>query len=124
MGRRRYRHRKRWSPIISLFLLGIFTAIGLSPSSVIFDTAVMMLTPYIQYAALIAALIVLFFIWDSIISPILSLFKAFKSGGIIGIFAACLAYLGGIFFLVNSRGILFTIASIVVWKIALIIARY
>jgi hypothetical protein len=124
MARRRYRHRRRWAPIISLFLLGVFTAIGLSPSSIIFQTAVSMLEPYIQYAALVAAVIVLFFIWDSIISPILSLFKAFKAGGIVGIFGACLAYLGGLLFLVNSRGIILTVASIVVWKIALVIARY
>jgi hypothetical protein len=109
---------------VSLFLLGVFTSIGLSPSSIVFQTAMTMLEPYIQYAALVAALIVLFFLWDGVISPVIALFKAFKAGGIIGIFGACLAYLGGLYFLVSGRGMILTLCSVVVWKMALVISRY
>lgn len=101
-----------------MFLFGLFLTLGFSPQSVIFQTLIDLISPFISYAALIALLVLAYFVYDSIYSPVRDLFRGLKANGVIGLMALILALFGGMYFLVNLGGFIVLLLSIVFWKAA------
>jgi len=105
-------------PVLSMFLIGLFTVIGLSPGALIFDAVVGTISPYVQYAFLIALAIFIYFVYDSIVTPLRHLFGAYRTCGVIGLVSLVLAFLGGLFIFVEITGMLYLIISMILWKVA------
>ena len=101
-----------------MFLFGLFLTLGFSPQSIIFQVIVDEITPYVSYAAIIVLVVLAYFVYDSIYSPLRDLFHGFKGNGVIGLIALVLALLGGIYILVNAGGIVLLLMSIVFWKVS------
>jgi hypothetical protein len=101
-----------------MFLIGLFMVIGLSPGSMVFDLAVETISPYVQYAFLIALAVFIYFVYDSIVTPLKHLFGAYRTCGILGLVALVLAFLGGIFLFVEVTGIIYLVISMAIWKVA------
>jgi hypothetical protein len=116
--RRRYRRDRSLTPVLSMFLIGLFTVIGLSPGALVFDMVVGTISPYVQYAFLIALLIFIYFVYDSIVTPLRHLFGAYRTCGIIGLVSLVLAFLGGLFIFVEITGMMYLIISMILWKVA------
>jgi len=101
-----------------MFLIGLFTVIGLSPGSMVFDLAVETISPYVQYAFLIALAVFIYFVFDAIVTPLKHLFGAYRTCGILGLVSLILAFLGGLFLFVEVNGMIYLIISIAIWKVA------
>ncbi|OPY31120.1 MAG: hypothetical protein A4E32_02105 [Methanomassiliicoccales archaeon PtaU1.Bin124] len=102
-----------------MFLFGLFLTIGFSPQSLIFQFAVDQITPFITYAAIIVLIVLLYFVYDSIYSPLRDLNQGLKANGTIGLIALVMATVGGIYALVNVGGIILLIMAVVFWKVSL-----
>ncbi|MDD1746726.1 MAG: hypothetical protein LUQ16_03085, partial [Methanomassiliicoccales archaeon] len=104
--------------VLSMFLIGLFTVIGLSPGALVFDRAVDTISPYVQYAFLIVLVVFIYFVYDSIVTPLKHLFGAYRTCGILGLVSLVLAFLGGLFLFVQVTGIIYLIISMAIWKVA------
>jgi amino acid transporter len=116
--RRRYRKDRSLTPVLSMFLIGLFTVIGLSPGALVFDLAVDTISPYVQYAFLIVLIVFIYFVYDSIVTPLKHLFRAYRTIGILGLVSLILAFLGGLFLFVEVTGIVYLVVSMAIWKVA------
>jgi hypothetical protein len=116
--RRRKRYDRSFRPVLAMFLFGLFMVLGISPGSLIFDTVVGSLTPYVQYAALIGLLVMLYLLYGNVLSPLIRMFHAYRTCGILGVIALVLAFLGGIYIFIEWHGLAYLIASMVLWKIS------
>jgi hypothetical protein len=101
-----------------MFLFGLFITIGFSPGSLIFDTAIDVLSPYITFAALLVLIVLLYVIYDSVYSPLSHLFKGYRTGGVLGIVALVLALVAGLNIFVHYSGVVMLILSMITWKLA------
>jgi len=116
--RRRKRTDRSLKPIWSVFLFGLFITIGFDPGAMIFDIALDVAKQYISAAAVIVLIVLLYFVYNSIYSPISQLKKGYRAGGIIGIIALVLAFIAGLNVFVHYSGIIMLILAIMTWKIA------
>lgn len=101
-----------------MFLFGLFITIGFSPGSLIFNTAIDLVSPYVTIASMLILIVLLYFIYDSIYAPLSELFKGFKTGGILGIVALIFALIAGINIFVHYSGVVMLILAIITWKLA------
>ena len=69
MARRRKRY-KSVKPIISMFTFGLFGTLGFSPGGVLFNTFVNETEKYVQYAAIIALLVIVWFMAESVLKEV------------------------------------------------------
>lgn len=101
-----------------MFLFGLFLTLGFSPQSVIFQAFVDEMSRYISYAAIIMLVVLAYFVYDSIYSPLRDLFHGLKGNGVLGVIALLLALVGGIYILVNISGIVLLLMAIGFWKVS------
>lgn len=100
-----------------MFLLGLFTVLGVSPSSLIFDELVNAMSPLLQAAILVLLIVAVYLIYDQVVVPLRQMYKAYRWGGIMAIASLCLAFLGGYYLLVDELGMVLLIISLALWKL-------
>jgi len=115
--RRRRRYDRSLAPVLSMFLFGLFLVLGTSPGSLIFDSVLSLVSPYVQAAFLIALVLVIYLLYDQVYVPLQQLSSAFRWGGILAAVSLALAFLGGVFLLVDGKGVIFLLLSLLLWKL-------
>lgn len=119
MARRRWKKRDRSVlPVLSMFIFGLFMVLGASPGSLLFDDLVNAISPYVQVAFLIALIIAVYLLYDQVYVPLQHIYRAYRWGGVMAIVSLLFAFLGGYYLLVDQRGMLFFLISLVLWKIS------
>ena len=123
MARRRKRYRSV-KPIISMFTFGLFGTLGFSPGGVLFNTFVNETEKYVQYAAIIALLIIVWFMHDQIITPIKTMWRGYRICGGLGIIGMLLAFLSGFVIVTHLQsGLILIGAAFAAWFIAIVAQR-
>ena len=121
------RRRKRYKsvrPIISMFTFGLFGTLGFSPGGVLFNTFVNETEKYVQYAAIIALLIIVWFMHDSIITPIKTMWRGYRVCGGLGIIGMLFAFLSGFTIVTHLQsGLILLGAAFAAWFIAIVAQR-
>jgi len=115
--RRRRRYDRSLAPVLSMFLFGLFLVLGTSPGSLIFDSVLSLVSPYVQAAFLIALVLIIYLLYDQVYVPLQQLSSAFRWGGILAAVSLATAFLGGVFLLVDRKGVIFLILSLLLWKL-------
>ena len=123
MARRRKRY-KSVKPIISMFTFGLFGTLGFSPGGVLFNTFVNETEKYVQYAAIIALLLIVWFMHDQIITPIKTMWRGYRICGGLGIIGMLFAFLAGFFIVTRLEpGLILLGAAFGAWFIAIVAQR-
>jgi ABC-type multidrug transport system permease subunit len=117
MSRTRRRRDRSVLPILSMFLFGLFLMLGTSPGSVFFDSVFSLVSPYVQAAFLLALVLVVYLLYDQVYVPLQQLNKAFRWGGVLAMVSLVLAFLGGIYLLVDEKGVAFLLMALLLWKL-------
>lgn len=118
MARRR-KKKINVKPVLSAFVWGVLTGLGLDPGQMLFETTVEHLGPYIQIAAVVLLFVVLYFSYDWIVEGLSRSKKAFRAAGLVGIAAILLAFLSGFFvFSWDKAAIMLAVAALAwLWAI-------
>ena len=106
------------TPVLSMFLFGLFLVLGISPGSLIFDSVLSLVSPYVQAAFLLALALAIYLLYDQVYVPLQQLSRAFRWGGVMAAVSLTMAFLGGVFLLVDGKGAIFLLLSLVSWKLA------
>jgi hypothetical protein len=122
MSRGRRRRDRSVLPVLSLFLFGLFLVLGTSPGSLFFDSVISLVSPYVQAAFLLVLVLVVYLLYDQVYVPLQQLFQAFRWGGSLAIVSLIFAFLGGCYLLVDEKGILFFLVSLILWKLTVYLA--
>jgi len=122
MSRTRRRRDRSVLPVLSLFLFGLFLVLGTSPGSLIFDSVISLVSPYVQAAFLLVLVLVIYLLYDQVYVPLQQLFQAFRWGGALAIVSLIFAFLGGCYLLVDETGIVFFLVSLILWKLTVYLA--
>jgi len=99
-----------------MFLFGLFLVLGTSPGSLFFDSVLSLVSPYVQAAFLLALVLVVYLLYDQVYVPLQQIGRAYRWGGVLAMVSLVLAFLGGIFLLVDEKGAVFLLVSILLWK--------
>jgi len=113
---RRRRNDRSMTPVLSMFLFGLFLVLGTSPGSLIFDSVLSLVSPYVQAAFLLALALVSYLLYDQVYVPLQQLSRAFRWGGFMAAISLTMAFLGGVFLLVDGKGAVFLLLSLLSWK--------
>ncbi len=105
------------APVLSMFLFGLFLVLGTSPGSLFFDSVLSLVSPYVQAAFLIALVLVVYLLYDQVFVPLQQLSKAFRWGGVLAAVSLVMAFLGGLYLLVDEKGAVFLLVSLLLWKL-------
>mgnify|MGYP001578477398 FL=1 len=100
-----------------MFLLGLFLVLGTSPGSLIFDSVVSLVSPYLQAAFILILVLTIYILYDQVIVPLQQLMRAMRWGGVLAIVSLILAFLGGYYLLVSQMGVLLFLISLMLWKL-------
>lgn len=100
-----------------MFLFGLFMVLGTSPGSLFFDSVMSFVSPYLQAAFLIALILIVYLLYDQIYVPLQQLNRSFRWGGILAAVSLVMAFLGGIFLLVDEKGVIFLTLALLSWKL-------
>lgn len=100
-----------------MFLLGLFTVLGTSPGSLLFEGLVNTISPMVQAAAVLLVLIFVYFLYDQVYEPLDRMFKAYRWGGMLAMVSLGLAFVGGLTILVDARGMVLFLLSLGLWKL-------
>lgn len=114
MARRR-KNRLNVKPILSSFIWGVLTGLGIDPGQMLFETTVERLGPYIQIAAVLLLFLVLYFAYDWIVEGLSRSKKAFRTAGLVGIAAIILAFLAGFFVLSWDKAAIMLLVAALAW---------
>jgi hypothetical protein len=112
---RRKKKRLNIKPVLSAFVWGVLTGLGIDPGQMLFETTVEHLGPYIQIAAVLLLFVVLYFSYDWIVEGLSRSKKAFRTAGLVGIAAIILAFLAGFFVLIWDRAAIMLLVSALAW---------
>ena len=115
--RRRRRYDRSIAPVLSMFLFGLFLVLGTSPGSLFFDSVLSFVSPYVQAVFLIALVLIIYLLYDQVYLPLQQLNKAFRWGGVLAAVSLVMAFLGGVYLLVDEKGAVFLVASLLLWKV-------
>lgn len=115
--RRRRRYDRSLAPVLSMFLFGLFLVLGTSPGSLFFDSVISLVSPYVQAAFIIALVLVIYLLYDQVYVPLQQLSGAFRWGGVLAAVSLVVAFLGGIYLLVDEKGAIFLLVSLLLWKL-------
>ena len=115
--RRRRRYDRSIAPVLSMFLFGLFLVLGTSPGSLFFDSVLSFVSPYVQAVFLIALVLIIYLLYDQVYLPLQQLNKAFRWGGVLAAVSLVMAFLGGVYLLVDEKGAVFLLASLLLWKV-------
>ncbi|MBI0584016.1 MAG: hypothetical protein ISF22_07290 [Methanomassiliicoccus sp.] len=116
------RRKKKFNlkPVLSAFVWGVLTGLGLQPGQMLVETIVGTLGPLFQLAAVIMFIVVLYFAYDWIVEGFARSRKAFKVAGPVGIAAILLAFLAGFFVLIWDRAAIMLLVSVIAWTYAML----
>ena len=107
-----------------MFTLGLFATLGFSPGGVLFNTFVNETEKYVQYGAIIALLIIVWFMHDSIITPIKTMWRGYRVCGGLGIIGMLFAFLSGFTIVSHLQPALILLgAAFGIWFIAIVAQR-
>lgn len=120
MPRRRRNRKLDIKPVLSAFVWGVLTGLGINPGQMLLETTLERLGPYIQIAAVVLFIVVLYFSYDWVIEGVRRSRKAFRTAGAMGIAAIVLAFLAGFFILDPYRALTMLLASAVAWTYAIL----
>lgn len=109
----------KMAPVLSAFVWGILTGLGIDPAQMIFETAVQQLGPYLQIASVVLFLLVLYFSYSWVIEGAKRSRRAFRLAGSIGIGAIVLAFLAGFFIFTWDKAPLVLVISVIAWIYAI-----
>ena len=107
-----------------MFTMGLFASLGFSPGGTLFNVFVNEVDKYVQYAAIIALLVLVWFLRDTIIMPIRTMWHGYRVCGGLGIFGMLFGFLAG--FTVVSHlqyGLVFLGIAFLLWVIAILAQR-
>jgi hypothetical protein len=100
-----------------MFLFGLFLVLGTSPGALFFDSVLSLVSPYVQAAFLLALVLIVYLLYDQVYVPLQQLSKAFRWGGVLAAISLTMAFLGGIYLLVDEKGAVFFLLSLMLWKL-------
>jgi len=120
--RRRRRYDRSIAPVLSMFLFGLFLVLGTSPGSLFFDSVLSFVSPYVQAVFLIALVLIIYLLYDQVYLPLQQLNKAFRWGGVLAAVSLVMAFLGGVYLLVDEKGAVFLLASLLLWKVTVLLS--
>ncbi len=115
MPRRRRRSKLDIKPVLSAFVWGVLTGLGIDPGQMLFETTVQHLGPYLQIAAVLLFVLVLYFSYGWIIEGLQRSRKAFRTAGAVGVAAIILAFLAGFFIFDFDRAVIMLLVSALAW---------
>jgi uncharacterized membrane protein HdeD (DUF308 family) len=100
-----------------MFTLGLFATLGFSPGGVLFNT-------FVNETAIIALLIIVWFMHDSIITPIKTMWHGYRVCGGLGIIGMLLAFLSGFTIITHLQsGLILLGAAFAIWFVAIVAQR-
>jgi len=111
----RRKRRLDIKPVLSSFVWGVLTGLGLDPGQMLFETTVDYLGPYFQIAAVLFLFLVLYFSYDWIVEGLSRSKKAFRAAGLVGIAAILLAFLSGFFIFSWDKAALMLLVAALAW---------
>ena|GEM_PF-5424385 len=120
--RRRRRYDRSIAPVLSMFLFGSFLVLGTSPGSLFFDSVLSFVSPYVQAVFLIALVLIIYLLYDQVYLPLQQLNKAFRWGGVLAAVSLVMAFLDGVYLLVDEKGAVFLLASLLLWKVTVLLS--
>lgn len=112
------RKRKRKiniKPVLSAFVWGVLTGLGINPGQMLFETTAEALGPYFQIAAVVLLFVVLYFSYDWIVEGLSRSRKAFRTAGLVGIAAIILAFLSGFIVFTWDKAAIMLLVSALAW---------
>jgi hypothetical protein len=112
MARRR---RLKITPVVSAFIWGVLTGLGIDPTQMIFETTLKQLGPYVQIASVLLFLVVLYFSYNWIIEGVQRSRKAFRVAGTVGIAAIVLAFISVLLIFTWDRAAVVLVVAVVAW---------
>jgi hypothetical protein len=112
MARKR---RLRITPVVSAFVWGVLTGVGIDPTQMIFETTLRQLGPYVQIASVILFLVVLYFSYSWILEGVQRSRRAFRVARAVGIGAIVLAFLSGLFIFTRDKAAFVLVVAVVGW---------
>jgi hypothetical protein len=118
--RQRRKRKLDIKPVLSAFLWGVLTGLGINPSQILLETALERFGPYIQIAAVLLFIMVLYFSFDWLIEGVRRSRKAFRTAGALGIAAIALSFLAGFFVLDIYRALTMLLVSALAWAYAIL----
>jgi membrane-anchored protein YejM (alkaline phosphatase superfamily) len=102
-------------PVLSAFIWGVLTGLGLDPGRRLFATTADALGPYFQIAAVLLLFVVLYFSYDWIVDGLSRSRKAFRTTGPVGIAAIVLAFLAEFFVFAWDKAAIMLLVSALAW---------
>ncbi|MDW5563728.1 MAG: hypothetical protein SA339_10925 [Methanomassiliicoccus sp.] len=112
---RRRKKRTNIKPILSAFVWGVLTGLGIDPGQMLVETTVDALGPYFQIAAVLFLFVVLYFSYNWIVEGLSRSRKAFRTAGVVGIAAIILAFLAGFFVFSWDKAAIMLAVSALAW---------
>lgn len=112
MARRR---KLRITPVVSAFVWGVLTGLGIDPTQMIYETTLKQLGAYVQVASVILFFVVLYFSYSWIIEGVQRSRKAFRVAGLIGIAAMVLAFISGVFIFTWDKAAIVLVIAVLAW---------
>lgn len=120
MPQRRRNRKLDIKPVLSAFVWGVLTGLGINPGEMLLETTVKMLGPYIQIAAVVLFIAVLYFSYDWLVEGVRRSRKAFRTAGALGIAAIVLSFLAGFFIFDPYRALTMLFVSALAWTYAIL----
>lgn len=116
--KRKPKNKPSLEPVFSAFVWGALTFIGISPFQMLFETTVLEISPYIQFASIVILLLVVYFTYGPIVEGLHRARKAYRVCGFLGVVAILVAILAGFFVYVDQRAVLAQLVAVVLWLVA------
>ena len=120
MPRRRSKRKLDIKPVLSAFVWGVLTGLGINPGQMILETTLERIGPCIQIAAVVLFIAVLYFSYDWLIEGVRGSRKAFRTAGALGIAAIALSFLAGFFIFDLYRALTMLLVSALAWTYAIL----
>jgi hypothetical protein len=107
-----------------MFTFGLFGTLGFSPGGVLFNTFVNETEKYVQYAAIVMLLIIVWFMHDSILTPIRQMWRGYRVCGGLGIVGMLLAFISGFTIIGHLQsGLILLAVGLGIWFVAIVAQR-
>jgi hypothetical protein len=107
-----------------MFSMGLFSFLGFSPGGTLFNVFVTELEKYVQYAAIIALLVLVWFLRDSIITPLRAMWRGYRVCGGIGIIAMLVGFMSGYTLISHLQsGLILLGIAFLLWFVAIVTQR-
>jgi hypothetical protein len=105
-------------PVFSAFVWGVLVYLGINPGEMVVESALEFIEPVVVFAALLLAILVLYFSYDWIVEGLSRSRKAWRMAGAIGIAAIAMAFLAGFSIFTWDQAALVLLAAVIAWTYA------